>query len=172
MTAVADLKLPEFDYLDPTLTGERLHATMRELRAGGWLARTPLGIAVLDRESGELFLRSKAVAFPSMTIAEIFGIADGPLFEEMRANIITLEGADHGRLRSLVNPAFTPRAADRWRPAMRGFIEGLVAPLLPAGRCEFVADVARSYPALTIAAVMGAPQADADRLQRWSTRSR
>jgi cytochrome P450 len=142
---------------------------MAELRAQSWLARTALGVVVLDRAGGEVFLRSKDVAFPSMTIAHIFGIDDGPLFAEMRDNIITLEGDQHRRLRSLVNPSFTPRAADRWRPVMREFIAELAAPFVAAGGGDFVAQVARRYPALTIARVMGAPLEDADRLHRWST---
>ena len=40
-----------------------------------------------------------------MKIAEIFGIDEGPLYEEMRRNILHINGADHARLRSLVNPA-------------------------------------------------------------------
>ena len=51
---------------------------------------------------------------------------------------------------------------------MRGFIEQLLAPHLGRGRCEFVADVAKPYPSLTIATVMGAPADDAPRLHRWS----
>ena len=60
-----------------------------------------------------------------MKIAEIFGIDDGPLFEEIRRNILHLNGPDHRRLRGLVNPFFTPRAVERWRPDMRGFLEQL-----------------------------------------------
>jgi cytochrome P450 len=87
----------------------------------------------------------------------------------MRDNIISLEGERHARLRSLVNPSFTPRAAQRWRPLMREFIAGLAAPLLAAGGGDFVTQVARPYPAMTISAVVGAPLEDADRLHHWST---
>ena len=95
---------------------------MRELREQGWLASMPLGFVALEREAGEFFLRSRCFTFPGMKIAEIFGIDDGPLYEEIRRNILHINGADHRRLRGLVNPAFTPRAVERWRPAMRGFL--------------------------------------------------
>ena len=49
----------------------------------GWLARNPFGFTVLDRESGEFFLRTKNAVFPGLTIAEIFGISDGALHEEI-----------------------------------------------------------------------------------------
>jgi cytochrome P450 len=57
-----------------------------------------------------------------MKIAEIFGIDDGPLHEEIKRNILHINGADHRRLRGLVNPFFTPRAVERWRPDMRRFL--------------------------------------------------
>src|SRR3954449_12752057 len=168
MALATDLELPQIDVNDPDLRGERFHATMRELRAQGWLAAAPLGYVVLDREAAAFFLRTRSATFPGMKIAELFGIDSGPLREEMDRNILHLNGADHSRLRNLVNPAFTPRAADRWRPAMRGFLEELFAPVAEAGRCELVDAFAKPYPSLTIATVMGAPLSDAPRLHEWS----
>jgi cytochrome P450 len=141
---------------------------MREVRAQGWLASSPLAYFVLDREAASFFLRTRSATFPGMKIAELFDIEDGPLHEEMRRNILHINGADHRRLRNLVNPAFTPRAADRWRPAMREFLEQLWAAVAAAGRCEFVAAFAKPYPSMTIATVMGAPLSDAERLHDWS----
>jgi cytochrome P450 len=37
-----------------------------------------------------------------------------------RPSILSMEGADHSRLRRLVAPAFTPKAADRSGPHARG----------------------------------------------------
>jgi cytochrome P450 len=169
MPEVTDLDLPELDYSDPELRGPRFHDAMRELtRSGGWLARSPLGCFVLDRESASFFLRTRSAEFPGMKIAELFGIEDGPLYEEMRRNILHINGADHARLRSLVNPAFTPRAVERWRPAMREFLAQLLDAVPDDGRCEFVEAFAKPYPSLTIATVMGAPLSDAPRLHHWS----
>lgn len=168
MTLVTDLDLPAFDYTDAGLHGPRFHATMRELRAQGWLAATPLGYVVLEREAAAFFLRSRSADFPGMKIAELFGIEDGPLFEEMRRNILHINGANHARLRGLVNPSFTPRAAERWRPAMRGFLRELLDALPADGRCDFVTAFAKPYPSLVIATVLGAPLADAPRLHTWS----
>ena len=167
---VSELELPAFDYTDADLHGPRFHATMRELSALSWLASTPLGYVVLEREAAAYFLRSRAAEFPGMKIAEIFGIADGPLYEEMRRNILHINGADHARLRGLVNPSFTPRAAERWRPAMRAFMGELLDAALarPGGAVDFVSAVAKPYPSLVIATVLGAPLADAPRLHEWS----
>jgi cytochrome P450 len=158
--------LPSFDFFDQALRGDRFHETMAELAAESWLATTPVGYAVLDREAIEFFLRSKAVAFPGVEIAQLQGITEGPLWDEVERNIINVNGADHARLRQLVNPAFTPRAADRFRPAMRGFLAELTDRL--GERFEAVAEVCKPYPSMVIATVLGAPLADADRLWEWS----
>jgi cytochrome P450 len=168
MTLVTDLDLPAFDYTDAELHGPRFHATMRALRAQGWLAATPLGYVVLEREAASWFLRTRSAEFPGMKIAELFGIEDGPLYEEMRRNILHLNGPDHARLRGLVNPSFTPRAAERWRPAMRRYLEELLAAVPADGRCELVGAFAKPYPSQVIATVMGAPLEDAPRLHEWS----
>jgi cytochrome P450 len=181
---VSELELQSFDYTDPELSGARFHAAMKRLRAGGWLASGPFGYIVTDREGAEFFLRTRAASFPGMKIAEIFGVSEGPLWEQMRRNILHVNGADHARLRSLVNPALGPRAVERYRPVMRSFLEELLARARQADgasgepaagasgdgvlRCELVEAFAKPYPSQTIATVMGAPIADAPRLHDWS----
>jgi cytochrome P450 len=165
---VDELDLPFFDYSEPGLTGELYHRRLAEARAQGWLARSPLAFVVLDRESGEFFLRAKQTAFPGREIADLFGVTGGRLREMIDNNILNLTGDRHRRLRALVGPAFTPRAAARWRPAMRGFLARLWEDLAGAASCEFVSAFAKPYPSLTIATVLGAPLEDAPRLHEWS----
>jgi cytochrome P450 len=177
MALVSELELPAFDYTDESMRGESFHAQMASLRAQGWLARGPHGYIVLDREACEFFLRTKAAIFPGMKIAEIFGVSEGPLFEQMKHNILQVNGPDHARLRGLVNPALSPRAVERYRPAMRRFLEGLLETVVQSSReegggervsCEFVEAFAKPYPSQVIADVMGAPLEDAARLHHWS----
>jgi cytochrome P450 len=166
MTIVTELDLPAFDYSAPDLTGEAYHRRLAEVREQGWLAQGPLSYIVLDREAGEFFLRSRATAFPGRQIADLFGITGGRLREQIDANILNQTGGRHRRLRALVGPAFTPRAADRWRPVMREFLARLWDERANSG--DFVAAVAKPYPSMTIAAVLGAPLEDAPRLHEWS----
>jgi cytochrome P450 len=168
MAQVTELDLPELDFFDVGLRGERFHRTMHELSEASWIATSPVGYFVLDRESAAFFLRTKSATFPGMKIAEMFDVPEGPLLEEMRRNILHINGDHHRRLRNLVNPAFTPRSADKWRPAMRDFLERLWEPLADQSSCEFVEAFAKPYPSLTIATVMGAPLDDAPKLHEWS----
>jgi cytochrome P450 len=166
---VTELELPSFDHTDPGLRGDRYREAMAAVqRRDGWLAANPYGYTVLEREAAEFFLRTKDAVFPGLTIAEMFGISEGPLHEEIVRNIININGSDHGRLRRLVNPALSPRAVERYRPAMKRFLEQLLEQVPADGRLDFVDAFAKPYPSLVIAEVMGAPLEDAPRLHHWS----
>jgi cytochrome P450 len=168
MPLVTDLDLPLFDYSAPDFAADSYHAQLAEAHSAGWLARSPIAYIVLERESGEFFLRSRDTAFPGRQLADFFAITAGPLREHIDANILNQSGEQHRRLRALVGPAFTPRAANRWRPVMRDFMSALWDDVASAGACEFVSAVAKPYPSLTIAAVLGAPARDAPKLHEWS----
>jgi cytochrome P450 len=174
MTLVSQLELPTFDYTDESIRGERFHEEMAAVRAKGWLAEGPYGYIALDRDSAEFFLRTRAAIFPGMKIAEIFGVSDGPLYEQMKRNILHVNGPDHTRLRSLVNPALSPRAVERYRPEMSGFMQQLLDEATASSgsdgvvECDFVDAFAKPYPSLVIASVMGAPLEDAPKLHHWS----
>lgn len=169
MTAVADLTLPKLDMTDPSLKGELWHAEMKSmLESGEWLAESPMATVVLGREAGEFFLRTRSAVFPGLLIAQIFGIDDGPLFEQIENNIINVNGDAHRRLRGLVNPSLTPRAANVYRPAMRDFLGKLWDDLRGSEEFDFIEAFARPYPSLTISRVMGAPPEDAMKLHDWS----
>jgi cytochrome P450 len=169
MTAATELSLPLLDHTDVSLRGAAFDDAMSALAPyDGWLCASPFGFMAVDRESGEFFLRTKDAVFPGLKIAELFGIADGPLHEEIVGNIINVNGDDHRRLRNLVNPALSPRAVQRYRPAMRDFLQELLDAVDADDTVEFIEAFAKPYPALVIATVMGAPLTDAPRLHHWS----
>jgi cytochrome P450 len=168
-TAVAELDLPSLPYQDPEMKGPPFQETMRELREQSWLARVdPVGFVVLDREAAAEFMRNRKLTFPGRRMLEVQGVTSGPLYERFKGNLLDLDGDDHRRLRKLVQPAFTPQAADRHRPAMRHFLEALHARVAEDGECDVVEAFAQPYPAMMIAHVMGAPIEDAGRLHEWA----
>ncbi len=169
MTLVTDLELPLIDTLDDGLRGERFREVMGATRGyDGWLARAPFGFVTLDRESGEFFLRSREVMFPSMTLAALFNVTDGPLHEEISKNLITRHGEDHSRLRGLINPALAPRRAETYRPAVRAILDELLEEIAGTDRIEFIGRFAKPYTSRVIAHVLGAARADAPKLHYWS----
>jgi hypothetical protein len=154
MTVVTELELPEIDYNMPGFGPDTYHQLLGAARQRNWLAHSPLAYIVLDAESGDFFLRARQTTFPGRQIAELFGITSGPLHDNVENNILNLTGDKHRRLRSLIGHAFTPKAADRWRPAMRGFLARLWADLGPEAGAgtEFVAAIAKPWPTSSTAA--------------------
>lgn len=74
----------------------------------------------------------------------------------------------HTRLRALILRAFTPRAVAALEPRVRALSRELLAPLLPRGEMDLVADYAGPLPTLVIADMLGIPAADRPRFVRWS----
>lgn len=169
MPELSELDLPTFDYLDPTLVGSRFHSVMNGLREQSWVAAVqPMGHVVLDRETVDLVLRTRDARMPAMEILELQGITSGPIHDQLSGNLLSLHGEAHRRQRALVQSAFTPRAADRLRPAMRAHLAALFDEAARDGACEFVSAIAKPYPARMIAEIVGAPASDADRLGEWA----
>ena len=81
---------------------------------------------------------------------------------------MSAEGDMHTRLRRLVAPAFSPRAADRLRPFMREVINGLVDKVAAAGRADFATDICEPYPIPIICELLGAPKQDWQLFSRWA----
>jgi cytochrome P450 len=82
--------------------------------------------------------------------------------------LISLDGAEHDRLRQLVSKAFTPRATARLRTTIVEVITGLVDPHTATGRCDVVTDIARQYPVQIICALLGAPRKDWGLFSDWA----
>ena len=78
MNLVSDLDLPVFDYSAPDFSADRYHQQLAQIGQQGWLAKSPLAYIVLDRDSSEFFLRSRAAA-PARRVEGIYGIDKLPI---------------------------------------------------------------------------------------------
>lgn len=168
MRRLDELDLPAFDHTDPGLGGESWHSRITELAGAGWLARTPLATVVLDRGASEEILRSKSAIFPGREVADLFEIDSGPLREEIDRNIININGKDHQRLRSLVAPHFTPKAAESHRPWVAELFSGLLLAAMNSGEFEAVDELCKPYASQVICELIGGPPEDAHLLHDWS----
>ena len=169
MPIISELELPSLRPHRPGLQGARYRDAMAGLARPRRVAgRESVRIHGARPRVRRVLPADQGRRVPGADDRQLFGIEDGPLHEEIVQNIININGDDHQRLRNLVNPALAPRAVDRYRPAMRRFLERLLETLPSDGRCEFIDGFAKPYPSLVIAEVMGAPLTDAPRLHHWS----
>ena len=114
-------------------------------------------------------LRDKRFHSALSMITQLEGLDDSDFMAGRRESILTMEGAEHARLRRLVAPAFTPASANRLRPTMRRVVEGLVEGVAGQGGCELVTDVCEPYPIPIICELLGAPPEDWKLFSGWAT---
>lgn len=157
MPVVADLELPALDPSDPELRGERFHQGLAELFRRSWLARTPLGVIVFDREVSLEMLRDRRMSFPAVELIQLQGITDGPVYERVANGLLAQTGEAHARLRRLFIPAFTPAAVERLRPSIHEHVVQLWTEVADDGQCDFVTAFARRLPSMVIADLLGVP---------------
>jgi cytochrome P450 len=93
-----------------------------------------------------------------------------PAYDEAEAPPMMMlqDGAEHARLRSLVNQGFTPRIVARLEPRVREIARELVEAALGASRIDLVAALATPLPVRVIAELIGVPPEDEVRFKAWS----
>jgi cytochrome P450 len=101
------------------------------------------------------------------------GFEDGrfdAVYENFEVGIAQQDPPAHGRLRSLVSSAFTPRRIENLRPRIQALVDELLEPHLATGRLELISDLADPLPAIVIAELAGFPVEDRLRFRDWTYR--
>ena len=168
MVRIDELDLPELSLDAFAASGEGYHDQLATLSEHRFASLAPLGYVVLDRGAVDAVLRTRDARMPALQILELQGVTDGPVHRYLSGNLLNLDGEEHRHRRRLVSSALSPARARALRPTMRAHVEQLVAPIVDAGGGEFVAAVAKPYPARMIAEIVGAPLDDAERLGEWA----
>jgi len=147
---------PSLDVADPSfsITSAEVHAA-REL---SWYATTPYGIAVLRYDQMSRLikhpkLRQGSVAWPAHN-----GVTEGPFAQWWASWILNKEGAEHHRLRRLMNPAFSPKLIGGLVPRFQALAAELIDGFAKPDECEFVSEFAEPYAARVIAIMLGLPE--------------
>ncbi|GGL66877.1 cytochrome P450 [Wenxinia marina] len=85
----------------------------------------------------------------------------------MLDSLILKDGADHRRLRTLVELAFARATIDDMVPQIEAVADGLLDRLDPAAPVDIVRAYARPLPLHAISILLGVPPADRDRIAGW-----
>ncbi|MCP9276508.1 cytochrome P450 [Mycolicibacterium arenosum] len=165
--SVFDAGLPVIEYHDGHNPDEA-HQLIGELRQRAPIVIGPHGPEVLTYDLARTVLRDPRFRVPPGLGLAAQGITSGPLWDRVSTGLLSLDGADHHRLRRLVSKAFTPPATTRLRSTIIDVITELVDPLVSIGRCDVVRDIARPYPIPIICALLGAPREDWQLFSAWT----
>ena len=82
--------------------------------------------------------------------------------------MLFLDPPDHGRLRRLVNKAFTPRAVGALEARIRTILGSLLDAVADPGGFDLMEAVARPLPMIVVAEMLGVPPQDRARFRAWS----
>jgi cytochrome P450 len=157
--SVFDAALPAIDYHGVRQPDEA-HRIIARVRRQSPIAIGPYGPELLTHDLVRSVLRDPRFAMPPANGLAMQGVTSGPLWDRVSALIVGIDGAEHKRLRRLVSQAFTPRAAECMRTACGAIMSELVDRQIHTGRCDVVADIARSYPVPIICTTLGVPRED------------
>ena len=163
---ISELDLPTvaFDFAD----AEEHRNALLSLSKESWIAKGVFAYPIFRYEDCVSILRDKRWHSAAALAAEAFGVNDPRLKERRRESILSAEGDVHTRLRRLVAPSFSPRAADRLRPFMREVMNSLIDPVAKNGKCDLATDICDPYPIPIICELLGAPKKDWQLFSRWA----
>jgi cytochrome P450 len=164
---VFEAGLPTIDYTQAQNPNEA-HAVIRAARAQAPIAIGPHGPELLTYELVRSVLRDPRFRMPQGMLLAAQGITSGPLWDRVSTLIISLDGADHQRLRRLIAKAFTPRATARLDTTITAVLTELLDHLVDRGQCDVVTDIARQYPIPVICELLGAPSEDWELFSTWT----
>ncbi len=145
-----DIAAPEF-----AMSSE----AVRDARERSWYARTNYGIGVLRYQEVTDLLKHPSLNQGSAKWPEHHGVHSGAFYEWWSKNLLVLEGEEHHRIRRLLNPAFSPRAAQQLKPQFEEIADELIQNLKEKDAngetVDFVADFAEPFATRALCAMMG-----------------
>ncbi len=145
-------ELPFFDVNNPAFSVRS--ELVRAAREAGPYARTPYGLAVLRYAEVNKLINDKRLIQGSARWSEHNGITGD--WARWWANImLNREGAEHVRLRKLVNPAFSSRHVDGLVPKFQELANELIDSFVDDGQCEFVHQFSDPYATRVICRLLG-----------------
>lgn len=137
-----------------------------------WLVTTYAAVdEVLKNDT--LFLRDPCHAGRAFVIVKaLFGILAPGMLKPLMQNMINMDGADHRRLRSLVDQAFQRQSIAQLRPRIEqlvdrqlGHVEELAA--RNDGEVDLWEHLAGPIPLAVICELLGLPEEDRPKFKRW-----
>jgi cytochrome P450 len=154
---VAELALPLLAIEEPAFAQDPA-AGFRAARAQHpWLAKTTHGyIATEYFAIRDLYGMDDKMRPPYASVVETMQAAGTHWGRFQVESVIALSGADHNRIRDVLAPAFTPRAANERRELMRRVIARVLDEWAPKGRFDFEA-FASYFPITVMCELIGAP---------------
>lgn len=142
---------------------------VRKARADHWYARTDWGIAVLAYEDSSFLLKNPRLTQGSARWPAQHGVVDGQFDSWWQKTLLVLEGAEHNRIRRLVNPAFSLRRTEPLHPRFRSLADSLIDEWIDDGQTEFAGNFAAPYATRILCMMLGIDEHDWEKIYKLAS---
>lgn len=136
--------------------------------------QTPIGVWLISRYAdGDVILKDKRyVTIDLKRIGEAGQLPSTEMLEAARATMgmtmLFMDPPKHGRIRGLVNKAFSPRMIESLRPRIQQIADELISRFDTNSKVDLISQFAYPLPVIVIAEMLGIPSEDRDLFRRWT----
>lgn len=144
------------------------------LRAAAPVFPAPNGVWLISRHrDGDWVLKDKR--FATIDLQRIGEAAQLPpsgaldaARETMGRTMLFMDPPRHGRIRGLVNKAFSPRMIESMRPRIQQITDDLISKFDTQSEVDLISQFAYPLPIIVIAEMLGIPAEDRDLFRKWT----
>lgn len=168
--SVKDMNLPKFHpwFLASEKTVDELINEGIELSKTNWIVDSMFGYTLLKNEDSSAILKNSKWHNAVKLFSNQNYDGDDIFYKIKTSVLINLEGEEHGRLRRLISPYFSPASADRMRPFVSKLVNEITDKAIINQSFDIQKDLFDYVPAYTICNMLGVPKEDSDMLIDWA----
>ena len=156
MRPITELSLPYLPIEDPEFAKDPFSHFNTARSQHPWLAKTAYGYVVTEYAAIRDLLGNDAQMRPPHEVIINAMNAKGSRWERFQLeSLLAIHGDEHKRIRDVVAPMFTPRAANQRRELMRQVISRVLDEWAPKGRFDFE-EFASYFPITVMCSLLGA----------------
>ena len=144
------------------------------LRTAMPMFQTPIGVWLISRYAdGDVILKDKR--FATIDLKRIGEAGQLPATDMLNAaretmgmTMLFMDPPKHGRIRGLVNKAFSPRMIESLRPRIQQIADDLISQFDSQSNVDLISQFAYPLPVIVIAEMLGIPSEDRDLFRKWT----
>ena len=156
MRPVTELSLPHLAIGSPEFARDPVSQFDTARAQHPWLAKTDYGYVITEYAAIKDLLGMDAQMRPPHEVFIDAMNARGSRWERFQMeSVLAIHNADHKRIRDVIAPMFTPRAANQHRALMRQVISQVLDEWSPKGRFDFE-EFASYFPITVMCSLLGA----------------
>lgn len=142
-------------------------AFFRQLREEAPLLRTTSGTWLVARYADcQAVLKDERLSRKEAAV-RTSALPPGDAADQYTTRLVCEDGADHRRLRRIVNGPFAPRNVARWTPRIAGVADTILKERHEARSMDFLAEFSYPLPMRVLCELLGVPFADHEQISQW-----